>query len=185
MIERIYGGLIASAVTLVVVTTLGLSYLKGLDAGDRHATERMLEVRPKPLTHEQIRQAAWEAQNPCDGKIQYWEIRSKEFPSESACDALLASRKKKQAERERAALLNEMLDCVHETDPHYYEDETNHIDTVEHPRHHYSWVLGGDCEQMAHNVKNTFGLCATYKDDDKDSAEYCRQEVNAWHSRRS
>lgn len=178
---NVFTGLIGgSLVALLVLTAFMLTFVEGVEFGAIETAKMYNRPQPQTLTDEQVRQATWDAMFPCEGKVRYWDVSFDDYPTKEQCDEAIEQRRKQDATMKRARLIDEMATCVWETDPHYFEDETNHIDTVKHPRYHYSWVLGGDCEQMAHKVKSEFGLCKGFVDDDATTAEHCRQEVYAF-----
>jgi len=55
-------------------------------------------------------------------------------------------------------------------------------DTVDAPYNHNSWVLDGECEKLAHDLKSSKEnpMCLDFVDDDFESAERCRKELYVW-----
>lgn len=130
------------------------------------------------LTHEQVREAVWEALHPCNGGPMYG--RSEKFPTKEWCDEQRRKAFERREAEEARPDLYTMHTCVTEGGSPHDNEVDQHIDTVDDPRIHYSWVLGGGCEALAHEVNQKYGLCADYVDDEPVSAEKCRLEIKDW-----
>ncbi len=137
---------------------------------------------PVPLTHEQIRQALWEGMQAC-GDTSVWNMKSMPdtYPDAEWCKAWHARNAVEAEERQRERDLDEMLSCIREGGRIEYFKKHGHIDRVDRPRIHHSWVLGGECETLAHRLQAPhYNLCQSWTDDDPESAEVCRLEMKGY-----
>ena len=88
---------------------------------------------------------------------------------------------------------SEMFDCVYA----YGALDLATIDTVAHPITHHSWVLGGECEKLAHDLRDNEypdevwnamiadtlelkGMCVGYTDDSPILAKKCQKNMQRW-----
>lgn len=143
-----------------------------------------------------MREASWEAAHPCKGQIASYYIEKghpQTFPGEKWCAALQVNIDKGQADegpRTQADIdlleaehpledyAEEMLDCAFD-----HDGKPREIDTVKNPSWHYSWVLGGDCERLAHRLNNHARkppdqMCRHWADDSYPQAVKCRAEMD-------
>ena len=141
-----------------------------------------------------MREAAWQAKHPCGGKISPFQVeraKPSSFPEKKWCAELKARmdkgsfephRTQQDVDRDEALhpmvdYAEEMMDCAMG-----YSGERRPIDTVKDPVTHSSWVLGGDCERLAHRLNNKERhhqdrLCKTYIDDNYGQAAKCQEEM--------
>ena len=135
------------------------------------------EARKAPLDKEHLRVAMWEAMHPCG--MSSWMVYPFEgVPTPARCKEFRAKMEQAEIERKTQVSLWDMMQCARSG--RGYQEEAI-ADSVTLPYVHYSWVLGGDCETLAHKLKNREKnpLCVDFVDDDHESAERCRQEVAA------
>jgi hypothetical protein len=87
---------------------------------------------------------------------------------------------------------DQMFDCVYS-----YDMDLSPIDTVAKPMIHNSWVLGGECERLAHDLRDKEypgevwnaeladtlelkGMCVGYTDDSPIEAAKCQKNMQRW-----
>ena len=136
---------------------------------------------PQPLTYEQIRQAVWDGIRIC-GASSLWNSKAmpETYPDEKWCKAWRARLKAQEEERRRERDLDELKHCIQEGGRSEDFKKYGFIDRVDDPRWHYSWVLEGECETLAHRVQAQYGICQGWVDDDHVRAETCRLEMKAY-----
>jgi len=93
---------------------------------------------------------------------------------------------------ERTMPWDRMFDCVYD-----YGLDLRPIDTVAAPNTHNSWVLGGTCETLAHDLRDNEypdevwnpmvadtlelqGMCVGYTDDSPIEAAKCQKNMQRW-----
>jgi len=178
---------------VVGILGLGVSFLLAwaqchVQADRASLCERELgavkDAQKPPLDDDQLRRVAWEAQKPCG--LDLWEYPFKSAPTSGLCklarDYVREQRQRKVErilEDEKGRLRYRMLDCANSGVGY---DSGPKADSVEAPYVHDSWVLGGECEGLAHELqKREEGpMCVDFVDDDHESAERCRRELEAW-----
>lgn len=161
--------------------------------------------KPCPFDYELMRQAAWDAQHPCGTGVvipaPFYALN--DFPpifpkttSKWCLDraAEQAARQAKMDAEEFVMPVFEMFDCAYD-----YDGRLQPIDKVDSPNVHNSWVLGGECEQVAHTLRDKElegevwnsayaleddprqnGLCVSFTDDSPIEAYKCQTEMRRW-----
>lgn len=167
--------------------------------------ERAMQIRPVHPTQQALRQAAYEARLPCGGALTWLAPKDLpvEYPTPEWCIAEIERYKldviktKAQAdleteEKARQMPWDQMFDCVYS-----YDLGLSPIDTVAKPMVHDSWVLGGECEKLAHDLRDNEypgevwneelannlalkGMCVGFTDDSPIEAAKCQKNMQRW-----
>lgn len=143
------------------------------------------EVRAT-VNHDELRAAVWDATHPCGQPI--YSSHADFFngvPDPSECEEIerkreaeVAARKKQRRYEQSPAGLYDLLSCA--TAGTYEAEGIDGVDTIKNPWRHHSWVLGGDCEELALHLKTRKEnpMCLDFVLDDEASAKKCRKEIH-------
>lgn len=165
---------------LAIVTGIGLQYV-GTDEANRSDQEMIdrLEV---------IEQRLDETKENQEVVLQELSMKLEKLPAPEPKPELWPP---KQAKLKMP--WDRMFDCVYSS----YERDLADIDTVASPNVHNSWVLVGQCEKLAHDLRDNEypdevwnpmladtlelkGMCVGYTDDSPILAKKCQKNMQRW-----
>ena len=149
-----------------------------------HDLMAVKEAQKPPLDDDQLRRVVWETERPCG--LQRWQYPFAHQPTPELCERAREyvreerARKKAVEDNHREAHFRDRMMRCSNSGAGYREGPR--ADSLKEPYIHDSWMLGGDCEHLAHELQKRAKnpMCVEFKDDDHESAERCRQEIEAW-----
>jgi len=161
---------------LAIVAGIGLQYL-GADDANRSDQEMIDRLEVIELNQEEIRQ---QQELMLHALLAKFDEKPEPAPP-------------KPPEPELKMPWGSMVDCVYA----YSALDLVDIDTVAHPVSHHSWVLGGQCEKLAHDLRDKEypgevwnpeiadtleleGMCVGYTDDSPIQAKKCQKNMQRW-----
>lgn len=180
-----------SALTIIITLVLSsVAFWKFTEEREaRHYCEQQLAEMPVTwdvVDTASMQTAFWYTQFPCNMTMLEYPLRPIDGPpTPEMCEEARRILKEREAKRlapqdryEHGVGFYDLISCA-TSGSYELGEKTPGVDTVDKPWRHGSWVLGGECEQLALALqeRSPAPMCVGFVKNDSKTAEACRVEL--------